>query len=176
MRRGLIAALLTFQAGWLVAALGAAAGHPLLAAAGPLGSAALTLAVLDQRRQAIAAMLAGGLIGLGGESLLMWLGLVAFAAPGPLAGLAPAWIVALWIAFAPLSGATLTWLAWRPGLAAGFGALLAPPTYLAGAALGALALSEPRWVSLLSIGVLWALAMPLLARIGAPPPVAGDRP
>ncbi len=50
----------------------------------------------------------------------------------------------------------------RPVLAAIFGAIGGPLSYMAGERLGAIALGDPRWRSLLVLSISWAVAMPLL--------------
>ena len=68
----------------------------------------------------------------------------------------------MWLAFATLPRASLRWLAGRWKLQALLGAVLGPLSYLAGAELGAATLFQPTGLSLIAIGIGWALAMPLI--------------
>ncbi len=74
----------------------------------------------------------------------------------------PWWLLSLWPVFASamMRGQALEWLTRRPVLAAVLGAVAGPLSYSGGARLGALELHGVR--SLVTIGVCWAVAMPLL--------------
>jgi hypothetical protein len=100
--------------------------------------------------------------------VLQALGLVSFASPGPLAPLAPVWIVTLWIAFAGIVRPAFAVLAERPVAATALGVVVGPLAYLGAERLGALALAEPRWLALVGVGVMWGLALPLAVRFGVP--------
>ena len=86
--------------------------------------------------------------------------LVSYSSPGPHSCIAPLWIAALWMAFATLIQPSMSWLQGRSVLASFFGAVVAPMSYLAVAKLNALRLSEPAWISLSAIAVVWSIAMP----------------
>ena len=66
--------------------------------------------------------------------------------------------------------AGLAFLAGRYRLGAALGALGGPLAFWIGARLGAVELGLPAWRSLLVLGAVWAIAVPLLTRIAA-----GDR-
>ena len=57
---------------------------------------------------------------------------------------APYWILSMWVLFATTLNVSLAWLHGRYTLAAVFGAIGGPLSYLAGARLGAVTLAEPR--------------------------------
>jgi len=92
-------------------------------------------------------------------------GLLRYASPSP-ALLAPAWILALWAAFAMTLNHSMTFLRGRPAVAAAFGAVGGPLAY-AGAARGfdAVAFADPAWPAVLALGIGWASAMALLAAL-----------
>ena len=71
-------------------------------------------------------------------------------------------ILAVSTLFATTLNGSMAWLAGRYRLAAVLGALCGPVSYLAGARLGAIALSPNTLVSLGGIAVVWALVMPAL--------------
>jgi hypothetical protein len=102
------------------------------------------------------------------ESALVITGLIRFSAPWPVEMLAPAWIVALWMAF----GASLPSFADKLGvhrlkIAATLGAVAGPLAYLAGARLGALQLVGSVSLSLLAISAVWAAVMAGLVALRA---------
>lgn len=80
------------------------------------------------------------------------------------ASVSPPWLVALWLNLtaATASGASLGALSRRPVLGALFGALAAPLSYDGGARLGAIGLERGRAGALVTIGVVWSLAIPTL--------------
>jgi hypothetical protein len=111
-------------------------------------------------------ILASGALGLVAESMLAASGLVQFAAHWPHGSAAPAWIVALWLAFGATLPATARLLGSDAyGKAAALGAVFGPLAYAAGAKIGALAIKEPSWAAFAAIGGIWALSMPLLLAI-----------
>jgi hypothetical protein len=82
-------------------------------------------------------------IGLIWDSSMSRLGWIAYAEPGPLPGIAPVWILALWALFAMVLREPLRWLHKRLPLAALLGALGGPLSYAAAERLGACRLVEP---------------------------------
>ncbi|AUZ54064.1 DUF2878 domain-containing protein [Stenotrophomonas acidaminiphila] len=161
-----LAILLAYQATWFVAVIGAGRGSwwPGVLAAALF--ALWRLAVSPARALELRLLLAALGIGLLLESVWVGSGLLDYAA-WPWAG-PPAWILALWCAFALVVVPLLGYLHRRPWLAAALGAVGGPLAYL-GAASGwdALRFSEPRWHALLALGAGWALAMPALAALAA---------
>jgi hypothetical protein len=81
--------------------------------------------------------------------------------------LAPPWIVVMWMQFATLFRFALSFLAGRPLLAAMLGALGGPFAFWVGGRLGGVAFGNPAWRSLLVLGGIWALVLPLLLRLAA---------
>lgn len=101
-------------------------------------------------------------IGIVLDFLGAWLGLLGYAAPWPWPE-APAWLTALWVAFALAIVPLFGYLYRRLWLAALFGAIGGPLAYL-GAAHGwhAVSLSLPLWRPVLLLAAGWAIALPLL--------------
>jgi len=95
------------------------------------------------------------------DSALLATGWLSYSVGQPLQLLAPYWIIAMWAMFATTLHESLAWLTRSAGLAALFGALLAPLAYWAGARMGALSLVHPV-PALLAIAGAWAAALPLL--------------
>ena len=162
-----------FYAAWFAAVLAAAKGWPWAAVGVCLAVAALHLMLSARRGVEIGLMIASALAGFGVETLLMQAGLATYASSGPLDGFAPIWLVALWMACATLFNISLAWLKPRLWLAIVLAFAGGPASYFAGAKLGGMELAEPVWVSLAAIGVLWAIAFPILliiARLSDPEP------
>lgn len=162
-----LAILLAYQATWFAAVIGA--GHGLWWP-GVLAAALFALwrlAVSPHRALELRLMLTALGIGLMLENLWVGSGLLDYAAAWPSAG-SPAWILALWCAFALVVVPLLGYMHRRLWLAAVFGAIGGPLAYL-GAARGwnVVQFSEPSWRGLLALAAGWALAMPLLAALAA---------
>lgn len=151
-------------AAWLGVALLAARGEPMLAVLPSLGAIMLHL-VLTQPgariREANLSLIAAP-VGLVVEALLMRAGVTSYSEGASVAGWPPAFMIGLWMAFATFINVSLAWLKPRLALAVLLGAVASGPSYLAGSKLGALTLGEPLWQSLITIGLLWAVAFPLL--------------
>jgi len=152
-----------FQIVWLASALGAAQGRT---APGVIVAAVFIGAVLAMQRSSSSeclAVLASGFTGFLAESALVLTELVRFAAPWPSPQLAPAWIVALWLAF----GATLSAMASLLGhhfviKASVTGIVAGPLAYWAGERLGALEIVGSVPLTYLAIALIWAVALPSL--------------
>ena len=156
--------LLGYQAAWFVAVGFAARGLAWPGTVACLGFAALTWWQSPRRRsdlRLVAAALACGLLLDGALAATGWL---AYAAPLP-ALPAPAWIVALWAAFAMTLQHSMQWLLARPLAAVLFGAMGGPLAY-SGAARGfdAVVFNMPLQATLL-LGFGWGFAMWLLVAI-----------
>ena len=125
----------------------------------------MQLAMSRERQGLMAAIGVAGLLAIAAETGLSALGLVRYSAAWPMASVAPIWIVTLWMVFATCIPATDRMLGENALLKSFFlGAVIAPPTYWAGEGFGALRFAEPQWVALAAIGVVWAMAMPVMIR------------
>ena len=156
-----------YQSGWFACVAGAARGVPALGA----GVAVLLVAVqvLLSARPAAALRLIGiaALLGAAWDSGLIGLHLVRYPNGLLAPGLAPYWIVALWMLFATTFHSSLAWLQQRLGLAAVLGAVGGPLAYWGAARLGAVQLLQlPLALAVLCCG--WALITPLLAALARP--------
>jgi len=155
--------LVVLKIGWLLAVVGAS--HDI-GWAGPLWSVLvlITYAVLDKLRPGeLRLVLVACLIGLGADTTLKQLGFIHYSADGPIAGLAPVWILGLWVLLATSMPRSLAWLVGRPVLALTAGALLAPLSYWAGVGLGAAEFAAGEVPGLVAVGIAWGIALPLLA-------------
>lgn len=163
MSRKLLLELVGFQLVWWVSAFGAATGAGTPGVTASAAFVALQTASGERPTTIWLPAAAAAVLGLCTENILVAHELVRYAAPWPGADYAPAWIVALWAAFGTTVCTVRKALGYRPYLnGAALGAALGPASYLAGAGIGALKLGEPSVTSLLSIAVLWGVALPLL--------------
>ena len=101
-----------------------------------------------------------GTIGLIWESLLVQTGWIAYPSGNMISGLAPHWIVALWLVFATTFNLSLKWFKTHLGMVALFGFIGGPLAFYAGSVLGALTLTPDRGLAAIAVG--WGLLMPLL--------------
>lgn len=152
------------QLGWWACVLGAARG---LFFVGPLIVALLIVIQIGSlpnaaRRRACRAALLVGVSGTAADSILTALGLLRLHG-SPIPWLAPLWITALWCQFATVLPA-FSALRSRPILAGMLGAVGGPLAYAGGARLGAAALHAEPWASLLAVGCVWGMALPLMLR------------
>ena len=165
-----------YQLAWFAVVVGAAQGFAWAGAVVALACAAANFALRRDAFDLKLMLLAAG-IGLLVDSTLALTGQVKFVAAWP-PGLAPYWIVSLWIAFASTLNHSLRWLMTRPVAAALGGALGGPLAYLAAAKLGALSIVAPA-TTLPLIALLWTPAMVALSMIvlrAATLPAAGRIP
>lgn len=154
-----------YELAWLAAVAGAGRG---LAWPGVLAVAlfaAWRLATSRTRRVDLRLAATALALGFVLEALWTGTGLLRYAAPWPVAT-APAWLLALWVAFALTIVPLFRYLHARPWLAAALGAIGGPLAYLA-AARGwhALALAAPAWHPLLALALGWAVAAPVLTSL-----------
>ncbi|MEM7344275.1 MAG: DUF2878 domain-containing protein [Chloroflexota bacterium] len=151
------------QAGWFACALGASRGFPWV---GVL-FAALYLPIhlwgAAQPKHEVRYLIVAGLVGAGADSLLKMTGVVTYASDNSTTWLAPLWIIALWLIFATTLTASLSWLQGRYLLAAALGAIAGPLAYIAGERFQALFLHENWLTAVITLAVIWAVVLPLLA-------------
>lgn len=158
---------------WFTAVIGAGHGLAWPGVAGTLLFATWRLIMSAHRLTELKLIATALLLGFILETVWLRLGLVRYAAPWPMQA-PPAWILALWAAFALTVVPLFGYLHARPWLAAALGAVGGPLAYL-GAARGwhAVVLPGEKWPSLLALAVGWGIALPCLtalARHWLPPP------
>lgn len=149
---------------WLAAVGGAANGMPWLGPVFLLLFATYQLSPPCRARGDVALMGVALLVGLIVDSSMAATGLARYASPFPFECMAPLWILSLWAGFALTFNHSIAYLVSRPWVAAALGASVGPFSYwVAARAWGAVEFAPPTWPALLVLGLLWALAMPLLA-------------
>ena len=157
--------LTLFKAAWLACVFGAAAGVPMAGVAAVAVAAAVHLFLArDARSEAVLLLLAAA-IGLSWESALVATGLVSYGVGYILPGIAPYWIVAMWVLFATTLNSGMRWLRKSPLIASAAGAIGGPMSFLAGQKAGAVTFSDTG-LALAVIGIGWAVLLPLVVRAG----------
>jgi len=154
--------IISANIGWQACVFGAAWGHHLLGllVVGMLFVIHIMAIERHKIRLIFSVAFASVLIGLLTDSALILLGTVEpnrWLMPAPFTTL---WDLVIWANFSLTLNLSLRFLQKRPFLAAVLGALCAPGTYFAAGRLGALYFSEPIFVNLVWVGVLWLFAMP----------------
>lgn len=158
--------MLVFDVAWLVTVKGAAMGFPWLGPLVTLLVFALHLRTSPQPGAETRLALFALVLGLLTDSLLLATGWISYPNGQWIPGLAPYWIIMMWVLFATTLNVSLRWLQGRFWLAAALGAVGGPVSYLAGAKLGAMTLLETT-PAIVALALAWGLAMPLLAQVAA---------
>jgi hypothetical protein len=156
---------LLFQAGWFACVIAAARQQDWLAALSVGAAITIHLFLVKERVPELKLVLVAGLLGLGLDSVLITTGVFTPVNSFSALGIAPLWLIGLWMLFGITLNHSLGWLRQRYLIAALLGLVFAPVAYAAGQKLGAL--SFPRGhvpLSLAVIGGCWLLVTPLLLR------------
>ena len=155
-----------FKAGWLASVFTAAASVPAAGATVVTVVVVIHLLRAADVRNEMRLLLFAALLGFGWESLLVSLDLVRYSIGSPVPGMAPYWLVCMWILFATTINFGMRWLHRHVAVAAIAGAIGGPLSFIAGEKVGAVSFPEPE-LSLLVIAVGWAVLLPLLVRVAA---------
>jgi hypothetical protein len=152
-----------FQLVWLAAVGGAAQGWWWAGPAAVAAFAAWQLPLSRWPRADALLMLGTAALGFLIDTLWVQLALMRFTTPLPWAGLAPVWIVALWMGFALTLNHSLAGLKPHLWWAALLGVVGGPLAYgVAERAWSAVALAQPAWQPLAALALAWGLVTPLL--------------
>jgi hypothetical protein len=149
------------QVGWLGSVVGGAQQMPWI---GPLAAlVALTIHFHFAKRpiEELVLILSCALIGAVFDSVLVASGLVKYYSGQFSDVMAPYWIITMWMLFGTTLNVSLRWLRRREKLAAIFGFIGGPLTYIGGAKLGGIELVH-QYAALGALAVGWAAMMPVL--------------
>jgi hypothetical protein len=152
---------LAFQAGWFAAVLGGANQLPWLGVAAAAAVVALHLHSANRPSRELQLIAIAALIGATWDSLLVTLGWLSYPSGTLITGMAPLWIVAMWIMFATTLNVSMRWLKQRWLLSALLGAVAGPLAFYGGHKLGGVEFADT-WLALTALAVGWGLMMPLL--------------
>ena len=153
-----------FQVGWLACVMSVARQMEWLAMISIGAAISIHLLLVKDRRPEIQLILVAGMIGLLLDSTLISLGVFVPTNNLNYPGLAPLWLVGLWMLFSITINHSLRWLHRRYILASLTGFIFAPVAYIAGQKLGALHFPQDQstLISLMIIGACWLVVTPLL--------------
>ena len=155
--------LLLFKAGWVACVVGAANGMAWLGALAVLAISLEHLRTATAPGRELRLLGVAAAVGLTWETALVSAGVLDYGAAQPVA---PYWIVALWVLFATTLNVGMAWLKRHWLIAALAGALGGPLSFFSGERIGAVAFGQDT-VSLVVIGLGWAMLMPLLTAAAA---------
>ncbi len=153
--------VLAFQIGWFSCVIGAANGYPSVGLVVTMLVVLLHLVLAYQPRTELMLIAIAGVIGACFDSLLLQTGWVSYPNGILLAGIAPYWIVAMWVLFATTLNVSMRWLHGNYTAAALLGLIGGPLSYLGGARLGGLVFVETT-SALVALAIGWAVMMPML--------------
>ncbi len=153
--------IIAFKLGWLSSVFGAANGMPLLGPMVVTGVVALHLWNTQNPSRELLLVALTGAIGASWDSVLVSAGWLSYPSGTFMTGLAPYWILAMWLSFATTLNLSLRWLHSRWLLAALLGAVSGPASYYFGASVGAV-FFENQQAALLALSLGWAVLLPLL--------------
>ncbi len=153
--------VLAFQIGWFSCVIGAANGYPSVGLVVTMLVVLLHLVLAYQPRTELILIAIAGVIGACFDSLLLQTGWVSYPNGILLAGIAPYWIVAMWVLFATTLNVSMRWLHGNYTAAALLGLIGGPLSYLGGARLGGLVFVETT-SALVALAIGWAVMMPML--------------
>jgi hypothetical protein len=156
--------LVLFKLGWVACVMLAAAGQPVMATLAVAAVVAVHLAAVPVKSKESILLVSAALIGMTWESLLVRFGIVGYPGYADTAGLAPYWIVAMWVLFATTINHGLRWIKRSWVVASGAGLIGGPLAFFSGAQLGAVEFSNTP-LALASIAVGWAVLLPILALV-----------
>lgn len=158
---------LLFQAGWFVIVIGVNSGAEVTAMICIVLIIFIHLYFVRDKAAESFLIVAAGLMGFAVDSLLVSQGLFSTLGEISLQGMAPAWLVSLWMLFAITINHSLYWLRSRYLLSAIAGFIFAPVAYFAGYKFGVLIFSpdHSKFQLVLMIGLIWAVVMPTLLLI-----------
>jgi hypothetical protein len=156
-----------FYLGWFACVLGAADGAPLIGPAVVAALLALHLWLSHTPTREARLILVVGILGWFIDTSQAVAGVFSFGTHALPTWLCPPWLVAMWMIFASTLSSSMGWLVGRYGLAAVLGAGTGPLSYYYGVRLGAIDVHAHLVVSLLCLGLVWAITMPILIHLAA---------
>ena len=157
--------VVVFKVAWVSTIFGGANELPMVGPLVVLVAVAIHLWRSAEPSRELTLVLLTGLIGLTCDSVMVAAGWMTYPSGTFIAGLAPYWIVAMWMLFATTLNVAFRFLRQKLALATLLGAIFGPLSYYAGASAGAVTLNEPV-IALTALSVAWAILLPALSVLG----------
>ncbi len=152
---------IAFQIGWFACVLGGAHGMPWIGPAVVVAVVAYHLRQAPRPSAEIALLATAAAIGTVWDSLLVSMGWLVYPAGTFIDGVAPYWIIAMWLLFATTFNVSMRWLKERRLLAFVLGGIAGPLAYFGGSKLGGVSFAHfNEAIVALSLG--WAVLMPTM--------------
>lgn len=148
-----------FKLAWLSTIFGGANQLPYLGFLAVLVAIGIHLRFAPEPARELTLIVMTGIIGLAWDSVMVAAGWLSYPSGTFVDGLAPYWILGMWMLFATTLNVTFRWLHHRLWAATLMGAVFGPLSYYAGSSAGAVTLLEPV-TAMIALSVAWALAMP----------------
>ena len=126
-----------------------------------MGAIAIHLWLAAEPARELLLVLITGVIGVTWDSFMVSAGWLSYPSGVFISGVAPYWIVAMWMLFATTLNVSFRWLQQRLWLAAIMGAVFGPLSYYAGASAGAVVLHNPN-AAFTGLSIAWAIMLPSL--------------
>ena len=153
--------LVIFDIAWFASVTGGAQEMPWLGPLAVVFALTLHLRTATNPMEEVLLILSCAIIGTFFDSLLVASGWVTYKAGLFSDFLAPFWIITMWMLFATTLNVSMRWLRGKPWLAAVFGLVGGPISYLTGDKLGGIVLSN-QLAALVALAIGWAIMMPML--------------
>ena len=157
----LLANLAIFDIAWFSSVIGGAREMPWLGPLAVLIALAFHLRAARNWTEEVLLILSCAMIGAIFDSFLVASGWVTYKAGLFSDFVAPFWIITMWMLFATTLNVSMRWLRGKPWVAAFFGLVGGPTTYLAGERLGGIVLSN-QFAALVALAIGWEVMMPML--------------
>ena len=164
IRHNLLLTFVLAQVGWFACVLGAAHGYGLLGIAVALLITAWHVGLNPSPLPELKLVLWVGLVGLVGETALAETGLFIYEGTQLYPGGTTYWLLAMWLLFGSFLNSLMRFLKGHYIWAAALGLVGGPFAYIPGGNLGALSFTNTLYAGV-AVGVLWAVAMPLLVKL-----------
>jgi len=156
--------LAVFKAAWTAVVISAAAGAPVIGVIAVAMAVGIHLWSNENPDNEIRLLIVAAAMGFAWESALVLGGLLEYSSGNWIPGIAPFWIVAMWVLFATTLNVGMRWLRRSTAIAAVAGAIGGPLAFFAGSSIGAVELVSPA-IALIAIGIGWAVMLPLLVKV-----------
>ena len=153
--------IVVFKIAWVSTVFGGANELPLIGPIVVLGAVAIHLRLAAEPARELLLVLMTAVIGVTWDSFMVSAGWLSYSSGMFVSGMAPYWIVAMWMLFATTLNVSFRWMQQRLWLAAILGAIFGPLSYYAGASAGAVVLHDPT-AAFTGLSIAWAIMLPSL--------------
>lgn len=151
--------IIAFKIGWAASILGAANGLPLVGPAVVLLVILAHLQMVNKPSREMILIVLTGAIGACWDSVMVTAGWLTYSSGTFIEGMAPYWILAMWMLFATTLNMSFRWLRSKLLIASILGAIFGPLSYYAGAAMGAVVIIDFT-ATMFGLALAWSILLP----------------